>query len=129
MKLKDYWNLLIGKTDAERPARFRWSNIKAVFQALFRRAREISGFHVEQHIYEQIIWRRTEVRWNSPKCWFSGKCKICGCDILGKTMEDRACSIIEHPDLLEKRAPCYPAMMDAAQWNEYKKLKNIKLFN
>lgn len=128
MKLKQFFK---ARKTAERPAGFIWANIKAVIQAYYRKQkmRSIGGFEMEGHIYEQIIWRRTQVIANSPRCWYSGSCKVCGCDILGKTMEDRACSIVEHPDLLAKRQPCYPEMMDAAKWKEFKQLKNIKLFD
>lgn len=122
-------NFLRARKQASRPASFSWANIKAVFQAGVRKQKKsLGGFEIDEHIYEQIIWRRTQVIANSPRCWYSGACKVCGCDILGKTMEDRACSIAEHPDLLEKRQPCYPAMMDSNEWKKYKKLKNIKLF-
>lgn len=126
--MKRYWNLLLGRTDASHPASFSLRNIKAVWQAFFRKTkRKIDGFELEDHIYEQIIWRRVEVRWNSPKCWYSNSCKICGCDILGKTMEDRACSLSEHPEL--NRVPCYPAMMTKEEWILFKEKKKIKLFD
>lgn len=114
----------------ERPATISWKNIKAVLLALIRKIKKqnLAGFELDEHIYEQIIWRRVMVMFNSPKCWYSGNCKICGCDILGKTMEDRACAITEHPDLLKQRNPCYPAMMTKEQWQDYKIKKEIKLF-
>lgn len=118
------------RKQASKPAAFSWSNIKAVWQAFFRKQSKcLAGIEMDEHIYEQIIWRRTQVISNSPRCWYSGACKVCGCDILGKTMEDRACSISEHPDLLAKREPCYPAMMKNEEWKQFKKLKNIKLFD
>lgn len=106
-----------------RPAKITWENIKAVFKA---KMRKLSGITLPLHIYEQIIWRRTKVMQNSPMCWHSGKCKVCGCEILGKTMEDRACSLSEHPDL--NREPCYPDMMDQSTWESFKVKNNIKLF-
>lgn len=121
-------SLLPVKT-SERPAKITWANIKAVIQAWIRKKRRgIGGFDLPTHMYEQIIWRRTQVMSNSPMCWHSGNCKVCGCEILGKTMEDRACSITEHPDLLAKRSPCYPEMMDEKTWEVFKKEKHIKLF-
>lgn len=125
MKLRHFWNHLMGKTTAERPAKLTLANVKGVAQSMMRR---MGGFDMPQHIYEQIIWRRTQVHFNSPMCWYSGKCKVCGCDILGKTMEDRACSISEHPDLLAKRKPCYPEMMEEKEWEIYKDQNKIKLF-
>lgn len=130
MQIKNYWNLLIGKSDAERPAKLSFSNIKAVAQSFFRKTlKSIDGIELEQHIYEQIIWRRFEVQRNSPMCWYKGQCKVCGCDILGKTMENRACSIVEHLDLLAKRSPCYPEMMKEKEWKEYKLNNKIKFFD
>ena len=88
----------------------------------------MSGFELPLHIYEQIIWRRAEVMYKSPICWYTGSCRICGCDILGKTMEDRGCAISEHSDLKKDREPCYPPMMKDIEWEAYKERYNIKLF-
>lgn len=106
-------------------------NIYAVLQAFFRKKRRsIAGFELPDHMYEQIIWRRTQVMKKSPTCWESGKCIVCGCDILGKTIEDRACSIIDDKEsLLSGKFPCYPAMLNKENWEKYKELDNIKLFN
>lgn len=129
MKLKYLWNLLQGKTNASHPAKFTLKNILAVIQAFFRKQKRIiSGFELEDHIYEQVVWRRTQVMTKSPQCWHFGKCKVCGCDVLDKTLEDRACSISEHPDLLKKRDPCYPAMMNSKDWENFKIINNIKIF-
>lgn len=129
MRLKYLYHLLIGKTDASHPAKFTFRNIWAVIQAFFRKQKRIiSGFELDEHIYEQIVWRRTQVMTKSPQCWHLGSCKVCGCEILGKTMEDRACAVSEHSDILKKRDPCYPAMMTASEWSKYKISKNIKIF-
>lgn len=119
------------KTNPERKARVTLRNILAVIQAWFRRKQlQIDGTTLDQHIFEQVIWRRTQVRAKSPSCWQSGECIVCGCEILGKTMEDRACSVSEHPDLQKKgREVCYPEMMDKQTWKEYKRLNHIKLFD
>lgn len=104
-------------------------NILAVIQAWWRKKkRNIGGLDLPDHIYEQIIWRRTMVMQRSPLCWNNGFCRVCGCDILGKTMEDRPCSITERPEILERREPCYPEMMNEPNWKIYKELHNIKLF-
>lgn len=108
-----------------RPAKITWENIKAVFKA---KMRKMSGTLLEPHIYEQIIWRRIQVKENSPICWYKGHCKVCGCDIVEKTMEDRACAISEHPDLMEKRPPCYPEMMDKKTWEDFKIKNKIRYF-
>src|SRR5688500_11169278 len=111
MKIKHYWDLLTGKLKVKNPAKLNWANVKGVAQAY---SRQIAGFNLEPHLYEQIIWRRTVV---NPECWELGYCRFCGCEILGKTMEDRACE-----------DNCYPEMMDSSMWNIYKKENNIKLF-
>lgn len=109
----------MGKSKASDPAKINISNIKGVIQSLSRKVqRNISGFELDEHIYEQIIWRRTEVEKKSPKCWNENECKICGCDVLGKTMEDRSCE-----------GKCYTAMMNKEEWEEYKIINNIKLFD
>lgn len=120
--LKHYWRLLMKKEERSKysnPAKLTWANIKAVFQAFFRkRMRNIGGLLLKDHIYEQIIWRRTQVMHKSPQCWRDGKCKVCGCDILGKTMEDRGCE-----------RSCYPFMRTEKTWKKYKELLEIKLFD
>lgn len=121
MQLKNYWNLLRGRTKALKPATMTWQNIRAIIQSWWRKNRDLAGFSLPPHVYEQIIWRRCQVILISPECWNSGDCKVCGCDILGKTMEDRQCSNDENP--------CYPAMMDAETWKKYKTKLNIKLFD
>lgn len=120
MRLKHYLKLLTGKIKVIKPAKITLSNIKAVIQSWMRKKRrKLGGFDLPDHMYEQIIWRRTQVISISPICWEIGYCKVCGCDILGKTMEDRAC---------EAESPCYPAMMTEENWKKFKQLNNIKLF-
>jgi hypothetical protein len=99
-------------------------NVLAVIQAYFRKARMLDGYSLPSHIYEQIIWRRTQVMKKSPSCWERGECRVCGCEILGKTMEDRNCSAT---DIGEE--PCYPTMMKKDEWRTYKTSNNIKLFS
>ena len=112
-------------------AKITLRNIFAVIQAFFRKTRRnIGGFDLPIHMYEQIIWRRTQVIEKSPECWSSGSCVVCGCDILGKTMEDRACSASETIDVYDRgKEVCYPEMMNKHNWEKYKQLYNIKLFN
>jgi len=120
MKIKYYWNLIRGKTEAKNPAKLTFRNTLAVIQAFFRRKRRnLGGFDLPSHIYEQIIYRRIQVINKSPKCWLSGNCIQCGCEILGKTMEDRGC---------ENSPYCYPEMMKEDEWEKYKKSNKIKLF-
>ena len=108
----------------EKPAKITLRNVLAVAQAYFRKGREIAGIKLDDHIYEQIIWRRTQVMEKSPDCWKEGHCQVCGCEILGKTMEDRSCAAPE-----VGREACYPEMMDKSTWEKYKLDNNIKLFS
>jgi len=102
------------------PAKITIRNIYAVLQAFFRKKRrKLGGFDLDDHIYEQIIYRRVSVMSKSPKCWIQGYCVNCGCEIIGKTMEDRGC---------EDYPYCYPKMMDKKEWENYKKTNKIKLF-
>ncbi len=118
--IKHYINHILGRTKALNPAKINWRNVWAVIQAFFRKKRRgLGGFDLPNHIYEQIIYRRLQVISKSPKCWLDGACIQCGCEILGKTMEDRGC---ENPPY------CYPDMMKKEEWNQYKKSNKIKLF-
>jgi hypothetical protein len=115
MRLKQF---IEARKIARNPAKINLRNILAVIQAWFRKKRRsMGGFDLPDHIYEQIIYRRTQVVANSPKCWIYGSCIECGCEILGKTMEDRGCE-----------RGCYPGMMNEKQWKSYKSLMKIKLF-
>jgi hypothetical protein len=77
----------------------------------------MGGFDIPSYMYEQIIWRRIQVAILSPECWESGNCIQCGCEIMGKTMEDRMCEY-----------GCYPEMMPKDVWKKYKLDNNIKIF-
>lgn len=117
-------NLLKGRKSATNPAKINLRNVFAVVQAFLRKFRQqltIGGISLPQHQWEQIVWRRIEVRKKSYNCWRRGHCTFCGCDILGKTMEDRGC---ENPDKL-----CYPPMMDKATWEQYKQDHDVKFFD
>jgi hypothetical protein len=97
------------------PARITLRNVWAVIQAFFRKKRRgLGGFDLPDHLYEQIFWRRTVA---DPICWNQGVCKECGCEMIGKTMEDRGCD-----------GKCYPDMMNKSEWKEFKQVHNIKLF-
>lgn len=118
MNFVHYWKLLTGRTKAKHPAKLTLRNIKAVFQAYWRKGRQMAGFTLPTHQWEQIVWRRTQVIEKSRECWNSASCINCGCEILGKTMEDRACEW-----------GCYPPMMSKENWKMTKKAENIKIFD
>ena len=112
MKLKHYWNLLMGKTNALNPAKFDARHIWAVIQSWIR-----SILPTPKHIKEQIDWRREQVKKKSYLCWQQGACIQCGCEIKGKITADMGC---ENPPY------CYPEMMNRRDWEKYKKDNNIK---
>lgn len=118
MNLGYIYKLLTGKMPVKKKPKISFKNILGVFQFLKRSKLKNKNF-----INEQIIWRRVEVIKNEPECWESGHCIVCGCEILGKTMEDRGCSAIE---VGEKQ--CYPDMMNKNEWEKYKLDNNINLF-
>lgn len=118
MSIKQIYNLLTGKIKVKKKAKLSFANIKAVLQSFKR-----SHSRIPYYIREQIIWRRLKVIDLEPRCWESGYCIVCGCDILGKTMEDRACSAEDVGDF-----PCYLDMMDKEKWENYKIDNKIKLF-
>jgi hypothetical protein len=111
----------MGKSKAQKPAKINTENVLAVLQSLTRKTQKhLGGFDLPEYLYQQIFWRRHMVILKSPECWETGACKVCGCEIIGKTMEDRAC---------ENDPACYPAMMKKEEWEQYKKDNNIKLFD
>lgn len=120
MQLKYLYDLITGNTKATKPAKITLRNIWAVIQAKFRKikAKAENSLELPGYLYEQIIWRRTQVQDVSPVCWDDGNCIICGCNTVEKTMEDRPCE-----------GSCYPKMMSKEKWEEYKKLMEIKLFD
>lgn len=114
MRLKYYWNLIRGKTNALNPAKLDLKHIWAVFQSWWR-----SLWPVPKHIQEQIVWRRGQVALLSPECWKEGACIQCGCEIVPKTTADMGC---ENPPY------CYPDLMPKDEWEEFKIDNEIKLF-
>lgn len=95
-------------------AKVSFRNILAVIQGYGRLIlRSISKLFFSDYRKEQIIWRRTQAK----ECMNNEYCTYCGCEMIGKTMEDRGCE-----------DQCYPDMMNKKQWKEYKQLNNIKLF-
>jgi len=121
MNIAHLYHLLIGKTNAKHPAKLTFANIKGFLQSIYRKSQRlinISGFEFAQFKWEQVIWRRTRVKDLSPKCWKENICKICGCDVIDKTLEDRGCEGF-----------CYTEMMQTEEeWKEYKTKNKIKLF-
>lgn len=114
MKLKYYWNLIRGKTDALNPARLDLKHIWAVFQSWVR-----CKLPTPLYMKEQIEWRATQVLEKSPECWKSGACIQCGCVIKDKITADMGC---ENPPY------CYPEMMKKKEWEQYKQDKGIYIF-
>lgn len=111
MKIKYYYDLLRGKTNAINPAKIDLPHVWAVLQSWIR-----SVLPTPKHIKEQITWRREQVKNKSPLCWIEGHCIQCGCEIKGKTKADMGC---ENPPY------CYPEMMGKKEWQEFKKTNNI----
>lgn len=114
MKLKYYWNLIRGKTDALNPAKLDFRHVWAVIQSWFR-----SILPTPSHIKEQIAWREYMVKTSSPKCWESGHCIQCGCVIKEKIKSDMAC---------ENEPYCYPEMMSRKKWKAYQQEHDFHVY-
>lgn len=112
IKVKHYWGLLTGKSDALNPAKLDFKHAWAVFQSWVR-----SLFPISKHVGQQIVWRRLQVIEKSPECWAKGECIQCGCYMIPKTKVDMEC---EHG--------CYPPIMSKKEWKKYKKDNKINLF-
>jgi hypothetical protein len=95
----------------ERPAEITLENIRGFIQGywnLFRK--RLSNWIFSDFKKEQVIYRRIQAK----ECMELGECKVCGCEMIGKTMEDRACE-----------GGCYPEMMNSSTWNIFKQDINI----
>lgn len=66
------------------------------------------------HIFEQINYR---VFVMDKECWNNGACKICGCEVPGLQMANKACP-----------KPCYPKMMNKRDWDTYKYFNKVEFF-
>lgn len=66
-----------------------------------------------EHIQEQIAYRRLLC---SNDCMITGKCKYCGCEVLGKTSVKESCNKNER----------FPDLMNAKEWLIYKETNDIK---
>jgi hypothetical protein len=67
-------------------------------------------FLMREHIRQQIEYRIDSI---DRECFNSAQCKLCGCDIPGLQMANKACD-----------KPCYPKMLSKKQW-EYLKADNF----
>jgi len=65
------------------------------------------------HIQEQIAYRRLLC---SNDCMITGKCKYCGCEVLGKTSVKESCNKNER----------FPDLMSNLEWIKYKESNDIK---
>ena len=80
------------------------------------------GIEVPKHIYEQYKYREIAAK----ECIDNITCLNCECFIKEKILEDRGCSILEGKGkLVGKKSPCYPDLMNASDWKEYKIKNNI----
>lgn len=104
-----------------------FSNFKGVIQAYFRKAKyEYMGFEVPKHIWEQYKWRELKAK----DCLDNIYCLNCQCFIKERILEDRGCSILEGKgELVGKKEPCYPDLMNEGKWELYKIKNEIKFKN
>lgn len=66
---------------------------------------------IRPHIHEQIQLRICVM---DTVCYKTGSCKLCGCKTTALQMANKAC---------EK--PCYPPMMNKAQWHTFESFTSI----
>lgn len=100
------------KKKVENKAKVSLKNIGRFIQGYTRKFSDTFGL-LEDYKKEQVIWRSEQAK----ECTLNGSCVYCGCDTPAKYYGDEECE-----DPIRK---CYPAMMEEAGWEEYKKLLNI----
>ncbi len=87
-------------------------NIKSFLEGNFQLGLEQLNLQ-SQHIQEQIAYRRLLCK---DDCMIAGKCKYCGCEVLGKTSVKESCNKNER----------FPDLMGKLEWDKYKETNDIK---
>ena len=87
-------------------------NIKSFLEGNIQLGLESLNIQPE-HIQEQIAYRRLLC---SNDCMITGKCKYCGCEVLGKTSVKESCNKNER----------FPDLMSKLEWDKYKTQNDIK---
>jgi hypothetical protein len=101
------------------PKKINLSNILNYAEAEVRFWKSTSKFlDNPKHIDEQSIWRLSEVKDKSPDCIQQLRCIGCGCQIMEKVFESKACE-----------EGCYPEMMSKDIWEKYKENNKITNIN
>ena len=96
----------------ENKPKITFKNIKSFLEGNLQLGLE--QLHLQpQHIQEQIAYRRLLC---SKDCMITGKCKYCGCEVLGKTSVKESCNKNER----------FPDLMSKLEWDKFKKTKDIE---
>src|ERR1700760_3870761 len=107
-------SLIFHRNRFEKPARITKANVRGFLQGNLRAfGSKISFLKPPAHIEEQAYWRITLIKERSPICIQQGQCKVCGCSTDEIVFEDRSC-----------KGDCYPPMMNADTWAQYKTTHN-----
>lgn len=108
----------MSKIKPSNPAKITLHNIKRFVQGWYRfllfRYFSEDGADLKllkKHQAEQFKWR---LRVMNPECLENKACVICGCQTPQLQMSGEACE-----------GKCYPDMMNAQQWEDYKKENQI----
>ena len=111
------WNLIFNRKKFKKPAKINIKNIKGYLQGNLRYFMDFTGIiKPEEHILEQVKWRLHKIKENSPLCLEYKSCINCGCSVIEKVYEDRACE-----------GDCYPIMKNKEDWEDFKLKNNINI--
>ena len=110
------FNILFNRNKFEKPAKITLKNIGRYLQGNIRLLKLKLGLYPKDyHRREQWNWRIKQVRLQSPICLEQGSCRVCGCDTEGLILSDPPCE-----------GNCFPKMMTARDWENFKLENNIK---
>ena len=110
-----YW--LRNRKKFKKPKKINLSNILNYAEAEVRFWKSTSKFlDNPRYIDEQSIWRLSQVKDKNPECIQELRCKNCGCITQEKVFADQGCE-----------EGCYPKLMSAEIWEQYKKENNIQI--
>lgn len=85
------------------------SNIKYFIQGEYRKIEDEFFNSLDDHIKEQVIFRKALVQLKKPECIAKGECIKCGCAIPDLFYADKSCDMF-----------CYPKMMSKENWESFK---------
>jgi hypothetical protein len=88
------------------------ANIKHFITGEYRKITDEFFDSLDEHIKEQVVFRKALVQLKKPECIAKGECINCGCAIPDLFYADKSCDLL-----------CYPKMMSKENWESFKDME------